>query len=434
MRRTKKTYAMRAVAVVVGMLISIWGVGTTSAQEHHGHHEPHDTTTTTGGGGTTSSTVPGSTTTTRGSQPGEQTTAIQYGPYRYEAAPPEQPGQPHGHWHSGNRFQFAVQKPCTNCYITGMTARLVGADRTTTLGHSTGRALLHHMVLANQEAGKIDATCYAGLPFPLGLLFGQRFFASGDERTPIIMPPGYGYHVGAASTWNLIWEGASSNLEAQNVYYEVTFNWVPDSAAQGFKNIEPIWFDVAQCGFSTFTAPAGPSTKAWTWTVNRPGVILNLGGHCHDGCQNIQIRNDTTGELICDSRAGYGETPLYIDHHGESHLSSMSKCGGEAQYAPAGAPISNGQRITITGHYNQATQITDQMGIVMAFVGEPSSGNPGGGTCVRATNTEHVAAGRATSWLLFAWAKGSNNYLGMTSATTSLREGPTGTWTMVTAC
>jgi hypothetical protein len=45
-----------------------------------------------------------------------------------------------------------------------------------------------------------------------------------------------------------------------------------------------------------------------------------------------------------------------------------------------------------------------------------------------------VTAGRATSWLIFAWAKGSNAYLGTTFTTTSLREGPAGTWTMVNAC
>ena len=34
-----------------------------------------------------------------------------------------------------------------------------------------------------------------------------------------------------------------------------------------------------------------------------------------------------TGKLLCDSRAGYGEYGLYIGHHGEAHLSSMSICG-----------------------------------------------------------------------------------------------------------
>jgi hypothetical protein len=437
MRRTKKSHAMRAVALALGLLISVWGVGTSQAQEHHGGHHGghggHDSTTTTGGGGGSSTTRPGGSSTTKVPlRPGERETAIKYGPYRFEAAPPAN-GDPHTHWHSGNRFQFLVQKPCNNCYITGMVARLVGPDGQQTIGHTPGRAQMHHMLLANTDADKTDATCEWGVPFPLGALFGQRFFASGDERTPMVFPPGYGYHVGTGA-WNLIWEGAHQDTVAKNVYYEVTFRWVPDNEAQGYKNLEPIWFDVAQCGFSTFTAPAGPSTKAWTWTVNRPGVITNIGGHCHDGCENIEIRNDSTGQLICDSRAGYGESPLFIDHHGDEHLSSMSKCGGEAQYAPAGAPITNGQRITITGHYNQAEQITDQMGIVMAFVGEPSSGGGGSGACETATNAQHVAAGRATSWLLFAWAKGSNNYLGMTSATTSLREGPTGTWTRVASC
>jgi hypothetical protein len=215
------------------------------------------------------------------------------------------------------------------------------------------------------------------------------------------------------------------------------------------KNVEPIWFDVAQCGFSIFNAPAGQSTKSYTWTVNRPGVFLTIGGHCHDYCQNIEIKNDSTGELICNSRAAYGHDPLWVDHHGEAHLSNMTYCGGQNSYSPAGSPISNGQRITITGHYNHPAATSDQMGIVMGFVGEACTGagcGPGGtqptstgpttpgGSCVRAMNSQHVSAGRATSWLVFAWARGSNNYLGSTFTTTSLREGPTGTWTMVPNC
>jgi hypothetical protein len=433
---------MRVIALMAAMLISIWGVGTSSAQVHHDDHGGHDTSSTTGGGGGPGPTNPP--TTNRPLQPGEQETEILYGPYNFQAAPPETPDQPHGHWHSGNQFSFLIQKPCSNCYITGMQARLVGADRTTTLGHTPGRALLHHMVLFNTDADKTDATCEWGLPIPLGGLFGQRFFASGDERTPIIMPPGYGYRVGTGS-WSLIWEGAHAETTAKPVYYAVKYRFMPASA--NLKPVEPIWFDVAQCGFSIFNAPAGPSTKSWTWTVNRPGVFLTIGGHCHDYCENIVIRNDSTGEVICDSRAGYGDTPLHVDHHGEAHLSTMSYCGGQDRYAPAGSPISNGQRITITGHYNHPAATSDQMGIVMGFVGEACSGTgcggPGptgtspttpGGACTRATNTQHVQAGRATSWLLFAWARGSNNYLGMTFATTSLREGPAGTWTMVPNC
>ncbi|HEY8524525.1 MAG TPA: hypothetical protein VIL48_06160 [Acidimicrobiales bacterium] len=59
---------------------------------------------------------------------------------------------------------------------------------------------------------------------------------------------------------------------------------------------------------------------------------------------------------------------------------------------------------------------------------------PPGGECVRATNSEHVQAGRATSFLIFAFAAGSGDYLGPTSATTSLRQTGPGTWERVDGC
>jgi len=305
-----------------------------------------------------------------------------------------------------------------------MKADLVYPDGTRA-GYSTG-SQLHHMVLFNQEAGKVDATCQTGFPFPLGSLFGQRFFASGDERTYIKFPKGYGYSVGASGTWNLIWDLAGMSREAKTVYYQVTYDWVPASA--NLKPVEPVWFDVAQCGLSTFRAEAGPSTRSWSWTVNRPGDIVAIGGHGHDGTINIDIRNDTTNQVICDSRARFGESPLYIDpEHGDPHLSSMSTC-----IAAPVAKVTNGQTVTMNAHYNMAKADDMQMGIVMAFVGAPLNSAPG--SCMRATNTQHAAAGRASVFWFWAWATGSNGYIGLSSDTTSLREGPTGTWTMVTAC
>jgi cytochrome c5 len=54
--------------------------------------------------------------------------------------------------------------------------------------------------------------------------------------------------------------------------------------------------------------------------------------------------------------------------------------------------------------------------------------------CVRAINLNHVSQGRASAFLLWVWARGSNTYIGWIFATTSLQEGPTGTWTMVPQC
>jgi hypothetical protein len=360
--------------------VPVWGVGISGAQEHHGDHDHGGTTTTvpgsttTTGPGSTTTTRPGSTTTVPGStttsrpatttttvpgQPGAQHSELRYGPFTIPGAP-NNPDGTHGHAHTGNQFRFFVQKPCTNCYVTSMQADLVYEDGRRA-GYSTN-AQLHHMVLANWSWGRSDATCNVGFPFPLGLIFGQRFFASGDERTRIHFPAGYGYRVDAFDTWNLIYELAGMTADPQNVYIKMSYDYVPASTP-GMKNVEPIWFDVAQCGFSEISRPAGPSQASWTWNVNRPGQIVAIGGHIHDGGINIAIRNDTTGQLICDSRAGYGESPLYIDHHGTGHISSMSACIREGV-----ATVANGQRVTETAYYDMPEAVDDQMGITMAFV------------------------------------------------------------------
>jgi hypothetical protein len=344
MRRTFKLASL--LALIVGISVPALGVGTSGAQEHHGEH------------GTTTTTRPGGTTTTIPPQPGAQTSEIRYGPFNIPAAR----GEGHDQMGmTGNAFRFFIQKPCSNCYITDMRAELVNAAGQP-VGAREGLSL-HHMVLASWT-DRQDATCYIGFPFPLGLMFGQRFFASGDERTDIRFPEGYGYRVGAMDTWNMIYDLANMNMTPQSAYIRMHYEYVPLSTS-GMTNVEPIWFDLAQCGFSEIQRPAGRSQASWSWTVNRPGNIITIGGHIHDGGENIVIRNDTTGEVICDSRAGYGETPMYVGHHGPT-ISSMSTCTGR-RGAPV-ARISNGQRITETAHYNMPEAVRDQMGIVMAFI------------------------------------------------------------------
>jgi Stress up-regulated Nod 19 len=347
---------------------------------------------------------------------------VRYGPFALPAAAPD--AGHHGTEVPG--LNLNVEKPCTDCYITGMQADLVKANGARA-GYSNG-VMLHHMLLFNRDTGRTDATCGSSM---LGLL-GQRFFASGDERTPTIMPRGFGYRIGATSSWTHMWELMTMSSVPETVYVQVTFDWVPGSTP-GMTNVEPVWLDVDQCGDSEVDVPAGRSSVPYTWTVNRPGNLVGIGGHLHDYGVNLPIRNDTTGQLICDSVAAYGEDPLYIDSHGMEHISSMSSCGNE-DGTPL-ATLANDQRVTITANYDAPEPAAGVMGISVGYIAQGGGGgNPGGAGCVRATNQQHVQAGRATTWLLWAWARGSNQYLGSTWATTSLREGPAGTWTMVTAC
>lgn len=352
----------------------------------------------------------------------ERQTVVRYGPYTIEPGP-ELPDGRHGHAHSGSQVELGVEKPCENCYLTGMVPRLTRTDGST--AGASNDLFLHHMVLSNTDAGRVDATCNPGSPLPLGSL-GQRFFASGDERTPILGPPGYGYHVGTGS-WNLIWDLMSTSLVTETVYYEVTFTWVPDTTP-GMRDVEPVWFDIDQCGDSQFAVPAGRSVQRWTWTVNRPGDLIGVGGHLHDGGVDLTIDNVSTGERICDSVAGYGETPLYVVHHGGEHISSMSRCGGRGARR-AIARLTSGQEVRITSRYDVEEAMDDVMAIAVAYMAEPFES-----VCVRASNRKHVAAGRAWAFYRWALAEGSGEPLGGLRAMTSLREDPAATWNRVRSC
>jgi hypothetical protein len=164
----------------------------------------------------------------------------------------------------------------------------------------------------------------------------------------------------------MIWELANHHAEPQNgLFIEMTYNWVPASTP-GMTRVTPVWMDADQCGDSEISVPAGASSRSWTWNVNRPGRIIGAGGHIHDGGVNVTVQNATTGQMICNSVARYGETPLYIGHHGEGHLSGMGVCTGTR--ANPVATVTRGQRVTLTGNYNMPAAADDQMAIALLYI------------------------------------------------------------------
>ena len=96
----------------------------------------------------------------------------------------EQPGEL-------TRPEPAVTRPCLECYTTSFAPDLVYADGSTAT--MADEPMLHHAVLSSQW--RSDATCSDSW---LGLA-GERFFASGNERTKALMPTGYGYRVRSPS-------------------------------------------------------------------------------------------------------------------------------------------------------------------------------------------------------------------------------------------
>jgi hypothetical protein len=150
--------------------------------------------------------------------------------------------------------------------------------------------------------------------------------------------------------------------------------------------------------------------------------------------------NDT---LKAGIRAQYDATrsvpAAYAELAGASHLVPLGNGGGFRAAATAWA---RWQLMGDTGARNQfvgancglcsssAWSVYEANSLLGGSGGNP----PPSGECVRAVNSAHVQAGRATALLIFAFANGSNDYLGLTSATTSLRQSAPGTWDMVANC
>jgi hypothetical protein len=252
-----------------------------------------------------------------------------------------------------NLIQPTLAKPCSNCFVTGMTANLVYADGSTA-NLDTG-PMLHHAVWTRPLVP--DSTCgLAKAGAPVVGLFGERFFAAGNERTAWTMPTGFGYYVGD-DPWALITEimNHSEELKIVFVQLDATYRPAPDPSV---KPVKPVWMDVANCATSEFHVPAGPSEKTWSWTSSLTGRIVATAGHLHDGGKEITLVNESTGRQVCTSAARYGTRP---DSKGS--LDSMSACAWDAL-----GVVRAGEALGIHAHYESAQPADDVMGIMLAYV------------------------------------------------------------------
>ncbi|HEX6256322.1 MAG TPA: hypothetical protein VFZ70_10995 [Euzebyales bacterium] len=263
-----------------------------------------------------------------------------YGPYTIPAASDLGPGKV-------DKLKLAVRRPCVGCYITSFTPDLVYADGTPAT-MDTG-AMLHHFVLTNQA--RSDATCRNSW---LGLA-GERFFASGDERTAITFPAGYGYRVRWYDSWHLLVDLMNHSPEAKTVYIKVTYTY--RQPWESVKPLKPVWLDIDQCGDSEYSIPAGPSDKHWDWNVNVPGKVVAMIGHVHGHGVAVEATNESRGgRSICLSKATLDST----DTH---RVLEMSTCTGDPL-----AVVKSGQVVRLHSMYDSPQPADDVMGIMLAYI------------------------------------------------------------------
>jgi hypothetical protein len=269
------------------------------------------------------------------------TKAVRYGPFNLPGATDTVAGK------TLTQLKFAVRRPCTDCFITAFAPDLVYEDGTRAT-METG-AMLHHAVLTSQF--KSDATCSGSW---LGLA-GERFFASGNERSAIAYPAGYGYRVRWYDSWNLLVDLMNHTTSAQTVYLRVNYTYRP--SWESVERLRPVWLDIDQCGDSEYSIPAGFSDTHWNWNVNVPGKIVAAVGHVHGHGVAVEATNESEGGAsICRSDAELDPMDAHV-------VMSMGTCTGDPL-----ATVRQGQVVRLHSMYDSMEPADDVMGIMLLYV------------------------------------------------------------------
>ena len=269
------------------------------------------------------------------------TKVVRYGPFTLPAATDPHAGS------STSQLRFAVRRPCTDCYITSFTPDLVYEDGTPAT--MADGAMIHHVVMTSQF--RSDATCGNSW---LGLA-GERFFASGNERTAIGFPSGYGYRVRWYDSWNLLVDLMNHTVSAKTVYVQVKFTYRPPW--ESVKRLRPVWLDIDQCGDSEYSIPSGLYESRWDWNVNVPGNVVGAIGHVHGHGVAVEATNESAGGAsICRSDAKLDPMDPHV-------VMSMGTCIGDPV-----ATVSQGQVVRLHSIYNSPEPADDVMGIMLLYI------------------------------------------------------------------
>ncbi|MEX0620501.1 MAG: hypothetical protein WD181_02875 [Solirubrobacterales bacterium] len=196
---------------------------------------------------------------------------------------------------------FGLQRPSENGWITRIKPNMVRPDGSIPL---SSEVMFHHGVWLN--ANRNDATDDS-----VGSAFPERFYATGEEKTAMNLPPGFGYRYLTTDFWTLNHMIHNLVPQAMELYITYTIDFIPDDSplAEGIEPVRPIWMDVENGSYypvfdvkrgsggrdGKFTYPAdagdpygsGPTRNEWT--VDRDGVLVHTTGHVHTGGLSTEL-------------------------------------------------------------------------------------------------------------------------------------------------
>ena len=281
-------------------------------------------------------------------------------------------------------IDFGIPKPAEDASITAMDVDVVDAPGGQQV--PIDRLMLHHVVFANlgRTLGeRRDGTCstFTSLDSISTLpAVGERFYAAGEERARLTLPPGYAYQSHGADTWLLTWMLMNHRAETDTAYieYHVTYDTEPRTA------VKPYWLDVKNClSDPVFDAPGGgkPGStyrRSTTWTVPQAGRIVAGGGHVHGGAKNLVLQRAACGREghVYTSRPLWGN-PDHPFYNVRPILHEPGPVNMSGFLSPEGFPVSGGEKLRLDANYDGELPHTRVMGIMLVYLVPDESASGG---------------------------------------------------------
>lgn len=224
-----------------------------------------------------------------------------------------------------NRIAFrpitGAARPAVNGWITRIKPDLVYEDGSVP---KSSLVMFHHGVWINNGTGDL-------------------FYATGEEKTILDLPDGFGYRYRTNEPWVL--NDMIHNLTPQpmELYFQYTLDFIPQAYVNAMNldmvRAHPIWMDV-QSGIypvfdvwrdsggkdGKFTYPEDdpnaypPGVNKNVKTITQPGMLIQTTGHVHTGglSTNLYLRRDGASYAgpECPERISYADRlrPLRTTH------------------------------------------------------------------------------------------------------------------------
>ena len=254
--------------------------------------------------------------------------------------------------------------------VTNMEVDVVDADGTPV---PIQRLMLHHIVFANLN--RPDATCDTIMGFderPNALFSAnERFYAAGEERAKMALPPGYGYELNDTDTWGLLYMFMNHRATTDRAYiqYKYTVNDDPS-----LKSVTPYWLDVENCRADPiFNVPGTKdSGSAFThsseYVMPESGRIVGGGGHVHGGARKLTITEPECGNRqIGESLPTWGN-PDHPFYNVRPVLHEPGPIATSAFQSRAGIPVAKGETLRLNALYDNSLPHVRVMGISIIYV------------------------------------------------------------------